>query len=254
MQATTIDQRTGRAHPHCRKPLSFPLTWLVLAILCMPQAYAQSSTGHLRPVFENEHVRVQELFASPGATSAMRAQPPGVRVSLGKARFETTSPDGTVSIVDYNPGQVAWVGQTEERSWKLLAGDAHIFFVEVKSAADGRTLAPVPMEPTHAAIVEPEQHLLVLDNEHVRVLDGFGDAGIRSAPHTHPPSVLVSLAKARFRVTINGKTRIFDFEPATVRWTNHFEHTWEALAGQARVIMIDIKSAHDDPAFRRRLP
>jgi len=45
--------------------------------------------------------------------------------------------------------------------------------------------------------------------------DGFGDAGASSATHTHPPSVLVSLAKARFRVTINGKTRIFDFEPAS---------------------------------------
>ena len=142
---------------------------------------------------------------------------------------------------------------SQERSWKLLAGDAHVCFVEVKSAASGKSPPPVPMEPTHAGIVEPVQHLLVLDNEHVRVFDGFGDAGASSATHTHPPSVLVSLAKARFRVTINGKTRIFDFEPATVRWTNHFEHTWQSLSGQARVIMVDIKSAHGDPAFRRRM-
>lgn len=254
MRALNIGASSKRTYPNYRKYLPFPLTWLVLTFLCVAHAHAQSKDGQLRPVFENEHVRVQELFASPGASSPMRAQPPGVRISLGKSRFETTARNGTVSIVDYNPGQVIWVGEAEERSWKLLSGDAHVFFVEVKSAADGRVPAPVPMEPTHAGIVEPEQHLLVLDNEHVRIFDGFGDAGVRSATHTHPPSVLVSLAKARFRVTINGKTRIFDFEPATVRWTNHFEHTWEALAGQARVIMIDIKSAHDDPAFRRRMP
>lgn len=245
---------TKRMDPPRRKHLLLPFAWLALLLLCIPHANAQSKDGHLRPVFENEHVRVQELFASPGASSPARVQAPGVRISLGKSRFETTAPDGTTSIVDYNPGQVMWVGEAEERSWKLLAGDAHVFFVEVKSAANGKTPAPVPMEPTHAGIVEPVQHHLVLDNEHVRVFDGFGDAGAKSAMHTHPPSVLVSLAKARFRVTINGKTRIFDFEPATVRWTNHFEHTWEALAGQARVIMIDIKSAHGDPAFRRRLP
>jgi hypothetical protein len=227
--------------------------WLALLLPCAFAAHAQPNADYLRTVFENEHVRVQELFASPGATSPMRAQAPGVRVSVGKARFETTAPDGSVSLVDYNPGQIAWVGQAEERSWKLLAGDAHVFFVEVKSAASGETPPPVPMEPTHAGIVEPVQHLLVLDNEHVRVFDGFGDAGASSATHTHPPSVLVSLAKARFRVTINGKTRIFDFEPATVRWTNHFEHTWQSLSGQARVIMVDIKSAHGDPAFRRRM-
>jgi hypothetical protein len=227
--------------------------WLALLLPCAFAAHAQPNADYLRTVFENEHVRVQELFASPGATSPMRAQAPGVRVSVGKARFETTAPDGSVSLVDYNPGQITWVGEAEERSWKLLAGDAHVFFVEAKSAASGEAPPPVPMEPTHAGIVEPVQHLLVLDNEHVRVFDGFGDAGASSATHTHPPSVLVSLAKARFRVTINGNTRIFDFEPATVRWTNHFEHTWQSLSGQARVIMVDIKSAHGDPAFRRRM-
>lgn len=237
-----------------QSPPSCRAAWLALVLACAFTAHAQPAPDHMRTVFENEHVRVRELFASPGATSPMRVQAPGVRVSVGKARFETTAPDGTVSLVDYGPGQIAWVGEAEERSWRLLAGDAHVFFVEVKSAASGQAPPPLPMEPTHAGIVEPVQHLLVLDNEHVRVFDGFGDAGTRSATHTHPPSVLVSLAKARFRVTINGKTRIFDFEPATVRWTNHFEHTWQSLSGQARVIMVDIKSAHGDPAFRRRMP
>lgn len=235
------------------RPRSYRATWFALLLACASSAHAQAAPDHMRTVFENEHVRVRELFASPGATSPMRVQAPGVRVSVGKARFEITAPDGTVSLVDYGPGQIAWVGEAEERSWKLLAGDAHVFFVEVKSAASGEEPPPVPMEPTHAGIVEPVQHLLVLDNAHVRVFDGFGDAGADSATHTHPPSVLVSLAKARFRVTINGKTRIFDFEPASVRWTNHFEHTWQSLSGQARVIMVDIKSAHGDPAFRRRM-
>ena len=237
-----------------RKPSLHHLTWTALLWLCVFTAQANPAGAHLRPVFENGHVLVQELFASPGASSPMRVQAPGVRISVGKSRFETTAPDGTVAIVDYNPGQISWVGEAEQRSWKLLAGDAHLFFVEVKSAAGGQMPETAPMEQTHAGIVDPDQHHLVLDNEHVRIFDGFGDAGAISATHTHPPSVLVSLAKARFRVTINGKTRIFDFEPAMVRWTNHFEHTWESLSGQARVIMIDIKSAHGDPAFRRRLP
>ena len=237
-----------------RKPTLHHLAWTAFLWPCVFAAQANPADAHLRPVFENAHVRVQELFASPGAASPMRVQAPGVRVSLGKSRFETTAPDGTVAIVDYNPGQISWVGEAEQRSWKLLAGDAHLFFVEVKSAAGGQIPEPVPMEQTHAGIVDPDQHHLVLDNAHVRIFDGFGDAGAISATHTHPPSVLVSLAKARFRVTINGKTRIFDFEPAMVRWTNHFEHTWQSLSGQARVVMIDIKSAHGDPAFRRRLP
>jgi hypothetical protein len=147
---------------------------------------------------------------------------------------------------------VLWIGESAKRRWKLLAGDAHAFFVEVKSAANGSVPAATELDPRHSTIVDPDQHHLTLDNEHVRVIDGMAAAGARSATHTHPPSVLISLAKSRFRVTINGKTRIFDFEPATVRWTNHFEHTWEILTGDVRVIMIEIKSAYSAPEFGRR--
>lgn len=207
---------------------------------------------HSRVVFENDHVRVNELFASAGAESAMHAQDPGVLVSVTKARFEMTAPSGAVSLADYHAGQVSWVGERQHRRWKLLAGDAHIFFVEVKSAATASAPAPVELGPKHSTVIDPDQHHLAIDNEHVRVIDGLAGPGARSAAHTHPPSVLISLAKSRFKVTINGRTRIFDFEPATVRWTNHFEHTWEILAGEARVIMVEVKSAHTAPEFRRR--
>lgn len=211
-----------------------------------------SAAAHQRVVFENAHVRVQELFASPGARSPMHVQAPGVLVSAAKARFEVTADDGSISTVDYHPGQVAWVETPQARSWKLLAGDAHLFFIEVKSLANAEVPPEAPREPTHSTVVDGEQHHLVLDNTHVRVIDGMADAGASSATHTHPPSVLVSLSKARFRVTIDGKTRIFDFEPGMVRWTNHFEHTWRILSGDARVIMVELKSAHGDPAFTRR--
>ena len=224
--------------------------WLALALAVT--AAPASAEATMRPAFENAHVRVLELFASPGATRAMHVQPPGVLVSLGKARFEMTGADGRSSIVDYNPGQVLWTGVAERRAWRLLAGEAHLFFVEVKSAAAGTAPPPAPIEPRHSTIVDPDQHHLLLDNDHVRIIDGFGPVGAWSAPHTHPPSVLVSLAKSRFKVTIADKTRIFDFEPAAARWTNHFEHSWKVLAGEARVIMVEIKSAHGDPAFRRR--
>lgn len=224
---------------------------LVLVLAWVPIASSGTDT-HLRPVLENEHVRVHELFASPGASSPMEVRPPGVRISLSKSRFEVTGEDGTVSIVDYNPGQIVWVEEPEHHAWTLLAGEAHIFFVDVKSAIERRPPLPVALAPNHSTIVDAEQHHLVLDNGHVRIIDGIASSGASSAPHTHAPSVLVSLAKSRFRVTIAEKTRIFDFEPAMVRWTNHFEHKWDIVSGDARVVMIEIKSAHDDPAFQRR--
>lgn len=195
-----------------------------------------------RVVLENDQVRVTELLAPAGSGAATHAQPAAVMVSVAKARFEVTATDGEKSIIDLDPGQVEWIDPTEH-GWHLLAGEAHVFFVEVASAANGDVPEPVAPDPGDSVAIDPEHHHVVLENPHVRVWDGMAEPGDRSPVHGHPPSVLVSLAKARLRVTIEGRTRIFDFDPSRVYWIGSFEHTWEALTGRARVIGIEVKSA-----------
>lgn len=197
---------------------------------------------HYHVVFQNDHVRVYELLASTGARSPMHVQPPGVLVSLEKARFEMAAPDGTSAIVDFNPGQISWMERTE-RAWRLLAGRAHAFFVEVNSAATGEVPTPVPLDAKDSVVVDPVRHHVVLENNHVRVFDGMAAPGDESPPHSHPPTVLISLSKSRFKVTIDDVTRIFDFDPARVYWVGNFEHYWTVLTGHAHVVGIEIKSA-----------
>ncbi len=62
--------------------------------------------------------------------------------------------------------------------------------------------------------------------------------------HAHPPTVLISLNKARFRVTEpHGASFIFDLNPAQVLWVDELKHSWELLAGQAHVIAVEVKAA-----------
>lgn len=84
-------------------------------------------------VLENEHVRVFEGIAAPGATSPMHTHPPFLLVSIGSARLKLTLPDGETAIVDLRPGQVLWLDGAEH-SWELLGGNLHAIGVEVKSA------------------------------------------------------------------------------------------------------------------------
>lgn len=208
-----------------------------------PRDAVAADPTHHRTVFENDHVRVNELLASPGSESPMHSQPPAVLISLDRARFETVAADGTVSLVDHHPGEVSWIGAGAERGWTLLAGQAHAFLVEVKAAADGRAPAPAALGPGDSVTVDPAHHHAIMENEYVRVVDGMASPGATSPRHSHPPSVLVSLAKARFRVDIDGRTHLFDFNPARVYWIDAFEHAWEVLSGEARVIVVEVKSA-----------
>jgi quercetin dioxygenase-like cupin family protein len=96
-----------------------------------------------------------------------------------------------------------------------------------------------------SVIVDPDVHKVILENEHVRVLDARVSPGTRSAMHSHPPMVLVSLGGGRFKVTgPDKKTQILDFNPGMVIWRESTEHSWEMLSGQAHVIAVEVKSAN----------
>jgi len=95
-----------------------------------------------------------------------------------------------------------------------------------------------------AVSVDPDVHNVVLENEHIRVFDARASKGMKSPMHSHPPFVLISLSKTRFRMTMpDGKTSIFDLNPGQVAWLEGAEHSWELLAGELQVIGVEIKSA-----------
>lgn len=197
-------------------------------------------------ILENEHIRVFDARASRGAKSPMHSHPPRVLISVGKARFRITSPDGKSSIVDLNPGQVLW-WESVQHSWELLAGELHAIGVEIKSAQKPEP----PLQPTaeqrkgDAVSVDPDTHHVLFENPHVRVFEGRVSHGGTSPMHSHPPTLLVSLDWARLRLTLpDGKSVIHDFSPGQLYWFGEgATHSWEAVAGNGRVIAIEVKSA-----------
>jgi quercetin dioxygenase-like cupin family protein len=93
-----------------------------------------------------------------------------------------------------------------------------------------------------AVAVDPVHHHVILENDRVRVFEALASPGARSPMHTHPPFVLVSLGKARLRMTMaNGEKVIFDLNPGQVLWMENAEHSWEVLAGQPHVIAVEVK-------------
>lgn len=95
-----------------------------------------------------------------------------------------------------------------------------------------------------STIADPELHQIVLENEHVRVLQGLAPAGRKSPMHSHPPFLLVSLGTARVKFTYpDDKTQIVDLRPGTLLWLDGVEHSWELLAGELNAMAIEVKSA-----------
>jgi len=105
--------------------------------------------------------------------------------------------------------------------------------------------AAVAQQVKDSTIVDPDVHKVILENEHVRVLDARISPGWKSPMHSHPPMVIVSLGAGRFKATgPDGKPQILDFNPGMVIWRESTEHSWEMLSGNAHVIAIEVKSAN----------
>jgi hypothetical protein len=101
--------------------------------------------------------------------------------------------------------------------------------------------------PGDSVSVDPTVHRVILENEHLRIFDARAALGTKSPMHTHPPMVLISLGKTRFRMSFpDGRTTLFDLNPGEVRWVVGAHHAWELLVGELHAIGVEIKSAQGD--------
>lgn len=200
-------------------------------------------------ILDNPYVRVFDARASVGARSPMHSHPPTVLISLDTTRLRTTSADGKTDIVDLNPGQVQWM-EGVQHSWQLLAGELHAIGVEIKSAQkeDAPPAPTAEQRQGDAVSVDPDTHHVIMENPHVRVFEGRLSHGASSPMHRHPPFLLVSLDWVRLKVNLpDGTNNIFDLSPGMVVWLGEgATHSWKALAGDGRVIAIEVKSAQAD--------
>ena len=100
-------------------------------------------------------------------------------------------------------------------------------------------------EPEDSTIVDPAVHQVIFENEHVRVINARGAHGWKSAMHSHPPMLVIVLGSGRQKVTWpDGSTQIVDLNPGTVVWQGDaFDHTWELLAGEVNVMLVEVKAA-----------
>jgi hypothetical protein len=95
-----------------------------------------------------------------------------------------------------------------------------------------------------AVLIDPESHQVILENEHVRVIENLSSVGKTSPMHTHGTMLIVSLDRARLRFTMAGQDPvIFDLRPGQVMWLEKPDHAWEVLAGQLHVIGVEVKAA-----------
>jgi quercetin dioxygenase-like cupin family protein len=76
--------------------------------------------------------------------------------------------------------------------------------------------------------VSPETHKVLLENEHVRVLDVHAKPGEKVGMHSHPASTLYYLTDGKLKITYpNGKTEERTVRAGTSVWSEAVTHAVE---------------------------
>ena len=98
-----------------------------------------------------------------------------------------------------------------------------------------------------AAKMQPDAYKVVLENDHVRVLEfnsrpGMGVCG--SGVHSHPAHLTVALSPARVRVKDSGKDFVAENQIGDVFWSEAQVHETENIGGKnVRALIIELKAA-----------
>ena len=96
------------------------------------------------------------------------------------------------------------------------------------------------------AKVAPGNVKVLLENDHVRVLDVHIKPGEKIAMHSHPAYVVYALTSGKTKSTsADGKTEEMDMKAGEARWNDGQTHISEnAGTAETHVVLVEMKGSH----------
>ncbi len=93
-----------------------------------------------------------------------------------------------------------------------------------------------------AVSAAPDHYKVIEENDRVRILEFKGKKGDKTAMHTHPDVVAVSLSDTRVEFGMaNGESMEVALPGGAAMFNPSFEHTTSVLSEDSHVILIELK-------------
>ena len=113
-----------------------------------------------------------------------------------------------------------------------------LFFAVSSVKANGPEIDPV--------VAAPEQFKVLLENEHVRVIEYHLAPGHRDSWHTHPPKVSYVISGGRLRINLeNGESFEVTETTGAAQWAGARDKHYVENIGDTivRVLLVEVKAA-----------
>ncbi|MFI6318269.1 cupin domain-containing protein [Nonomuraea sp. NPDC050556] len=92
------------------------------------------------------------------------------------------------------------------------------------------------------ALTNPDLYTVLFENDRVRVLRYQDRPGDATSPHSHPDSVMITLASFTRLLTANGRQVEVKLEPGQARWLDAQEHAGKNIGDtDSHAIFVELK-------------
>jgi quercetin dioxygenase-like cupin family protein len=189
---------------------------------------------------ENNWVRVLRVKRGPHAKAPMHAHPASVTVFLTDYHQRITGADGKVQEVTHKAGDVSYAEAVKHSEENLSGQPLEAVVIELKARPPGFKPKPITLDPVK---LDPEHHLVPLENDRVRVLHTILEPHLKSPLHEHPHYVVVYLTELHTTMTLgDGRTVDNPRRPGEIAWRDALQHVTENIGDRtAMEIQVELK-------------
>jgi quercetin dioxygenase-like cupin family protein len=198
---------------------------------------AKISPNDYKVEIDNTWVRVMRVKQGPHAIAPVHQHPPSVMVYLTDVHQRITA-DGKARDVTHKAGEVAYVDAATHAEENLSDQALETVVIELKSGAPKSPA--IKLDPVK---LDPEHHLVPLENDRVRALRTILVPHLKSPMHQHPHYVVVYLTELHTTMTL-GDGRVVDNprRPGEIAWRDALQHETENIGEHTAVeIQVEIK-------------
>ena len=210
-----------------------------LAALAAAQDPVQASPDYKAEI-ENNWVRVLRVKRGPHANAPMHAHPASVIVFLTYYHQRITGADGKSQEVTHKAGDVSYTEAVKHSEENLSDHPLEAVVIELKPRPPGFKPKPITLDPVK---LDPEHHLVPLENDRVRVLRTILEPHMKSPLHEHPHYVVVYLTELHTTMTLgDGRTVDNPRRPGEIAWRDALQHVTENIGDRtAMEIQVELK-------------
>jgi quercetin dioxygenase-like cupin family protein len=206
-----------------------------LALLC-------SAAGSLSAQVEidNDWVRVSRFLQGPHEKSTALPHRATVLVYLTDCHQRITDSHGKAREISRKAGEVSYENPGSQAEENLSSQPLEVVMIELKPApAKGKT-APVTLDPVQ---LDPQHHIVVLDNDRVRVLRTILEPHLKAPMHEHPHYVVVYLTGLHTTMLMADGRNIDNVrKPGEIAWREALKHATENVDDRTAIeIQVELK-------------